>query len=258
MNPLVKSVKSVLPALLFATGSAFAQTPECPCPAPPAPPPPVWFGKVDFSYLSTSGNTDTSSIGGGLELNYNPKPWLFTLKGAYLHAASDGVTTAEAETFSLRATRDLSDRIDVFVGAGYLRNRFSGINNIYNFDTGTGYKLLKGPTQFLRVEGGIGYSSEQDIRDGIVVPYRNYANARAAVNYKWEFSKTAAFTNDFAFLLDLDQTSNWFITEKAAVTASLTSVFAMQASWTLFFRNQPVHPFGNTDTATAFGIVAKF
>ena len=33
---------------------------------------------------STSGNTKTSSIGGGLELIYNPKPWLFTLKGAYL------------------------------------------------------------------------------------------------------------------------------------------------------------------------------
>ena len=77
-------------ALLAATGVASAQTPECPCPPPPAPPPPVWFGKADLSFLSTSGNTDTSSIGGGLELNYNPKPWLFTLKGAYLKSSTDG------------------------------------------------------------------------------------------------------------------------------------------------------------------------
>lgn len=251
--------KSALFALLFATGSALAQTPECPCPAPPGPPPPpLWFGKADLSYLSTSGNTDTSSIGGGLELNFNPKPWLFTLKGAYLKSATDGVTTAEATALSLRASRDLTERIDVFVGAGYLRNRFSGINNIYNFDGGAGYKLFKGPDQFLRVEAGVGYSMEQDILLGIIEPYRNYANARTAVNYKWQFTKTAAFTNDVTFLVDLSDTANWFITEKAAITASLSSVFALQASWTLFFRNQPVPGFDNTDTATAFGIVAKF
>ena len=43
---------------------------------------PLWFGKVNFSFLSTSGNTDTTSIGGAAELNYNPKPWLFTLRAA--------------------------------------------------------------------------------------------------------------------------------------------------------------------------------
>src|SRR5512135_3557843 len=88
-------------SLLTAPLAALAQTPECPCPCPcpaPPPPPPVWFGKADLSFLSTSGNTDTTSIGGSLELNYNPKPWLFTLKGAALHAATDGVTTAETFT----------------------------------------------------------------------------------------------------------------------------------------------------------------
>ena len=93
---------------------------------------------------------------------------------------------------------------------------------------------------------------------GIIVPYRNYANARAGLNYKWQFTKNAAFTNDFNFLADLSDTSNWFITEKAAITANISSVFALQASWTLLFRNQPVIGFDNTDTATAFGIVAKF
>ena len=40
--------------------------------------------------------------------------------------------------------------------------------------------------------------------------------------------------------------------------AAYRTVFALQASWTLLFRNQPVIGFDNTDTATAFGIVAKF
>jgi putative salt-induced outer membrane protein YdiY len=104
----------------------------------PPGPPPLWFGKAELSFLSTSGNTDTSSLGGALELNYNPKPWLFTLKGSVLHAATDGITTAETYTASAKASRDLTERLDVFVGGGWLRNRFSGIQNLWNFDGGAG------------------------------------------------------------------------------------------------------------------------
>ena len=252
-------VRSALLLWFAAAGSMLAQTPPpCPCPEPPPPPPPVWFGKLNFSFLSTSGNTDTTSIGGAAEVNYNPKPWLFTLKGAYIYSATEGVTTAQATTLGLRASRDLTERLDVFVGAGYLKNTFSGINNLYSIDGGAGYKLFNTPTQFLRVEGGVGWTSEEDIIDDVVIPSRSYANARAGVAYKWQFTKSAAFTNDFGFLLDLDDTANWFITNKAAITADISSIFALQASWTLLYRNQPVPTFSNTDTATAVGIVAKF
>ncbi|HKD17104.1 MAG TPA: DUF481 domain-containing protein, partial [Thermoanaerobaculia bacterium] len=104
---------------IAVSAPTFAQTADCPCPVPPGPPP-LWFGNANLSFLSTSGNTDTTSIGASLELNYNPKPWLFTLKGSALHAATDGVTTAEAFTASLQATRDLTEHIDVFAGAGWL------------------------------------------------------------------------------------------------------------------------------------------
>jgi putative salt-induced outer membrane protein len=254
-------VKRTLGSLLFLSlataGAAFAQTADCPCPVP-APPPPIWFGRAELSFLSTSGNTDTSSFGSSLELNYNPKPWLFTLKGAGLKSATDGVTTAESFAASFRATRDLNEHIDVFGNAGWLRNRFSGINNIYNFDAGAGYKLLTGPDHFLRGEAAVGYSSEQDILLGVIVPYRNYANARAGLGYKWQFTTTAAVTNDFNFLVDLSDTANWFMTDRAAITAAISKIFALQASWTLLYRNQPVPGFHNTDTATAVGLVAKF
>jgi putative salt-induced outer membrane protein len=247
-------------------GTSFAQTADCPCPVP-APGPPLWFGRAELSFLSTSGNTDTTSIGGSAEVNYNPAPWLFTFKGGVLHAATDGVTTAESFAASLRATRSLTERIDVFADAGWLRNRFSGINNIYNFDTGVGYKLLLGQQHFLRVEGGVGYTTEQDLLLNVVLPYRNYANIRAGAGYKWQFTKSAAFTNDFAYLLDLSETKNWFITDKAAITAAISKIFALQASWTLLYRNLPpvkdpttvpVTRYDNTDTATAVSLVAKF
>jgi putative salt-induced outer membrane protein len=250
-------MKSVLLLWLAASGAAFAQTPDCPCPVTP-PPPPVWFGKAGFAFLSTSGNTDTTSIGGALELNYKPNPWLFTLKAAYLYSSTEGVVTAESSAASLRGSRELTESVDVFVTGNYLKNTFSGIDSLYGIDAGAGFKLLKGPAQFLRVEGAFGYTNEKDIIAGILVPSRSYANARASLNYKWQLTKTAAFTNDFTYLLDLSDTANWFITDKAAITVDISSVFALQASWTLLYRNQPVIGFSNTDTATAVSLVAKF
>jgi len=76
-------------------------------------------------------------------------------------------------------------------------------------------------------------------------------------DYKRQFTRTAAFTNAFTFLLDLDETANWF-TNKAAIAAQISTIFGLQASWTRMYRNQPVIGFDNTDTATAVGVVAKF
>ena len=261
-----KALRTVLLLWLAVSGAVLAQDapPPCPCPEPPPPPDPLWFGKVNFSFLSTSGNTDTTSIGGAAELNYNPKPWLFTLKGAYLYSQTDGIVTAESSAASMRGSYDLTPRFYVFAGAGYLRNTFSGIDALWSVDGGAGYKLFDGPTQFLKAEGGVGWTNEKDI---ITLPTdppltifttRNYANARAALYYKWQFTKNANFTNDFTYLLDLDDTKNYFITNRAAITADISKIFALSASWTLLWRNQPVPGFGHTDTATAVGIVATF
>lgn len=273
-------MKRILGSILLlglSAAAAFSQTADCPCPVPPAGPP-LWFGKAELAFLSTSGNTDTTSIGGSAEINYNPQPWLFTLKGAALHASTDGETTAESFAASLKAARDLTERIDVFGGGGWLRNTFSGLNNLWNFDAGVGYKIVKTDSQFLRVEGGFGYTSEQDIANNMIQPYHNYANVRAGLGYKWQFTKNASFTNDFSYLLDLSDSKNWFITDKAAVAVAISKIFSMQASWTLLYRNEPPIKFyrnpGNpgppptlpsdpvfyskTDTATAVGLVAKF
>lgn len=243
---------SMVPAML-------AQTPDCPCPIPP-PGPPLWSGSAEFSYLSTSGNSRSNSLGGALELNYKPAPWGFTLDAAYLRSSSRDADTREmiltAEQFKgeAKGARDLTEHIDVYADGTYLRNTFAGLDSLIGLDGGAGYKLFKGPVHFLRAEAGLGYSWENQTID----LHRNYATAHLGAGYKWVFSKNAQFTNDFGILLDLSDTNNWIFNDTAAVTASLTNVFAIKASWTLLYRKEPVPGFGKTDTSTAVSLVAKF
>ena len=241
----------LLCAALAATASA--QTP-CPCPPPPEPPPPVWFGKAELSYVGTTGNTDTSSLGGALELNYKPTPWLFTLKAAYLHAATDGVTTAESFAGGLKATRDLTPRLDVFGGALDYRNTFAGIDGRYGGEAGAGYKIVNEKTLHLRAQGGFGYTHESRV-DATAL---NYATGQAGFDFGWKFSKSAEFTETFSWTDNLDNTSDWYLASVTGITADLTKIFALKASYTYLYDDVPVPGFKKRDTITSVALVAKF
>ena len=252
------STRFVALVVFLAAATAAAQAP-CPCPTPPPGPPPLWTGKADVSYAATSGNTDTSSLGANLELNYKPAPWTITLKGAFLRAETDSLLTAESYAASLRGARDLTPRFDVFVEGIYFRNRFAGVSNRFGGTAGAGYKVVDEKTVHLRFEGGFGYTREDRIDDlGADLPALDYATARAGLQFGWKFSKSAEFTEEAYWTEDLSDTSDWVLRSTTAVTADLTSVFALKASYTYLYDNVPVPGFKKRDTITAVALVAKF
>jgi len=241
-------------ALLMAIeAAALAQAP-CPCPTPTPPPIPLWSGNAQLSYAATSGNTDTSSLGGSLEVDYKPLPWTVELKAAYLRASSDGVVTAESFAGGLRGSRDLTARIDVFGEGLYYRNTFAGIDGRYGGDAGAGYKIVDEKTVHLRVEAAFGYTHEE--RVGVAA--LDYATGRAGLDFGWKFSKSAEFGETFYWTDDLSDTSNWYLRSTTSLTADLTSVFALKASYTYLYDNVPVPGFKKRDTITAVALVAKF
>ena len=250
---------AVLLAGLLAGSAALAQAP-CPCPTPPPGPPPLWSGNAQFAYAGTSGNTDTSSLGASLELNYKPLPWTISLTAAYLRGSTDGVTTAESFAGGLRGIRDLTPRFDVFAEGLYYRNTFAGIDSRYGANAGVGYKIFNEKTLLFRVETGVGYTHE----DFLIEESQNYATVRAGFQFKWKFSKSAEFSEEFYWTDDLSDTDNWFIRSTTAVTADMTSVFALKASFTYLYDNVPalkVPPdvfFEKTDRIFSVALVAKF
>ena len=244
-------MKTLLAA--FALAPLVAAAAEIPPPPPPTPPP-LFSGKAELSFVSTSGNTSTQTLGTAAEAEYKPAPWAYKAAFAFVRAESDEQVKARSLAFLLRAARKIADPIEVFGEARYLKNTFAGIENRFAADAGVAYTLLKVPRHLLKVEGALGYTRELRVTP----PDLSFATARAGLSYKWSISKTSELTEDSNFIADLSDRNDWRYNNVCALSAAVSTLFSLKASYTFAYVRKPPPGFGRTDTITSAAIVAKF
>lgn len=213
-----------------------------------------WTGSAELSYVATSGNTDTSSLGLGGELHYKPGTWTYDFKVSYVEAETDGTKSAEKIGALFGASRPISERLDYYARIAYLSDKFSGIDSNYSADTGVAWKALTGETQFLDLGAGVGYTSESRT----VGEDRDFATGTMFAKYKYVFSTSAEFTDNANYIYDFDNSENWRFLNSAAVTAAVNSIFSLKAYYNIVYLNEPVAGFEKTDTTTGVSLVAKF
>ena len=109
--------------LFFAPGVLSAQSPA---PTPP-PPPPIWSGEASASFVQTTGNSQSRSLGAGLKLLFQSAPWKAELKSAFIESSANDVETSRRFNASLRGERALRERLAVYAQGSYLRDLFAGI-----------------------------------------------------------------------------------------------------------------------------------
>jgi putative salt-induced outer membrane protein len=239
----------LLPALLACAASLSAQTPD-----PTPTPPPLWSGKGELSYVATSGNTDTQTLGAGAELEYRPSPWAVQFKAAFVRSEADDVENARALTASLRGSRTLTPRLEVFARGDYLKNRFAGIEDRYSGEGGAAYAIFPDPPHELKVEGGLGYTRElRTAGEDLAFP-----TARVGFLYEWQISRTATYAEEFSFVSNLEEGSDWRVVNTGSLTAEIVRAIAVKLSFAILYSNEPVPGFRKRDTLTSAAIVAKF
>lgn len=230
--------------LVLSVGSASAED------APPGP----WSGSGELSFVSTSGNTDTESLGLGLEITYKPGVWTTEAKLGYLRAETESELTAEKLNGFLELRRSLSERFDIYARATYLQNEFAGLNSSWGIEVGGLYKALTGDRHFLDLSAGLGYTTEDRTSEAD----RDFAMATLAAQYKWAVSRTTDFTNDFYYIYDFDDSEDWRIANATALSTSINSIFSLKVAYALTYLNQPPVGFEKRDAVSSVALVAKF
>ncbi|MCA1580024.1 MAG: DUF481 domain-containing protein [Acidobacteria bacterium] len=109
------------------------------------------------------------------------------------------------------------------------------------------------------MERGLGYTTERRI---LPVPAgietRDFATARAALEYKWKLSKTSEFSEEASFVEDLSDSKDWRFANKVSLGAGVTTVLSVKLSYAWLTLNEPVPGKKKTDTITSAALVAKF
>jgi len=120
---------------------------------PPGPPLP-WKVSLEFSYLETSGNTNTSAlmVAGKGEYDFSDSKILGEGKGLY--GRSNDVTSEKS--WFLRAEYDynLSERTVAFLIQSAERDTLKGIEGRYISQAGIGHYFVKTHTDELKAEAG--------------------------------------------------------------------------------------------------------
>lgn len=244
-------VRTALLVTVLCVAARFvgAQTP----PAPQAPPP-LHEGSANLSFVGTSGNSSTDSLGLGGQFIYRPDPWEAKVDLRYLRHKADGILSAESLIFNGRAQRRLRPRLSAYGQYGYLRDRFAGTAGRHALEAGVAYAAIDQALQKLTVDAGLGYAHE----DRLVGQSLSTATLGTGGAYALKISKTSDVTEDGHFVFSLSNGSDWRFANTAALTAQVTTIFSLKLSNTLRFVNFPVVGFGKTDVATAVALVAKF
>jgi putative salt-induced outer membrane protein YdiY len=218
---------------------------------------PGLYANADLSYVLTSGNSSTSSLGfkGDVTRRWTRHSIGFAAGGIRTSSSSqdarfavgtpddfelripDAEPTAAAYYARGRYDYKLSERLFYTAGAGWERNRFSGIENRWVVDTGLGYIFLNNARTSFRGAAGITYTSEDftvdDGGDG------SFIGARVGWDFRHKLLETTTFTHSFIFDQSLEDGSDSRFDAQFGLHVAMSTKLGLKVNWRILYDNQP-------------------
>jgi putative salt-induced outer membrane protein len=218
-------------------------------------PEPAWTGSLGLSWLATSGNTDTSSLGLDLSLTREPDPWGLEFVARGNRADQAGNLTAENYLAAVRAMRKLSVRWDAFGGLSYAKDTFAGFDSQIVASAGVTYKALLGPKHLLAFDMGLSWTTED-----VVPPYPDvdFVGGLFGLAWEWKLSDGAKLTERLVFTPNFDDSEDWRLGSMTAIEASVNEWLALRLGFDVRYRNLPIGLNKNTDTTSTASVVFTF
>lgn len=226
--------------LILAAPFAAAQEEESP-----------WAGTAKLGYLATSGNTDNSSLNAGFTVSRSVDDWKHSFAAAAISSADSNITTAEAYEAGWKSERNLSEKSYLFGELDWRKDRFSGFETQFSQTIGYGRRLIDSEAH--KLNGEIGFGARQselidgtDEKEGII---------RAGLDYTWQLSETAAFTQ--VLTIESGQ-ENTYTESVTAISAQMVGNLALVASYTIKNNSDVLPAIEKTDTYTAISLEYTF
>lgn len=215
---------------------------------------PNWDLKLGFSYLATSGNTDTSSAGFDARYVQDWKLWGLEATAGAVRATRNDRKTAESYNAQIRGRRRIRDGTELTFGARGERNRFAGIDSRTILDTSLLRPLLQSARWKLQSLTGLSWTREdprgrrrrKDSFGGLVQLQTN-----------GKPSSTSELTAQATWYPDLERRKNYRLHGQASLQAQLNRHLGLRLSYDVKYDNEPVRGFRRMDASTTVSLVVQ-
>lgn len=217
----------------------------------------IWTGEGAFNAGVTSGNTETTDLGLGVDLARETQVWKAGIDLQADFGETDGLETKNRIFAAGQLDRQLSDRLYGFGRLSYEVDEFSGFENRAFVGGGLGYQVVETDATSWSLEGGPGLRIDEvraSTVDGMTIPGETVESFSvfAASNFAHAFNENVSFTNDTDVLAAEETTQ---VINVAALTAKLTDAFSARISLDVRHDTDPPAGFESTDTATRVALV---
>lgn len=214
----------------------------------------LWDADLEFGYVSTAGNTETTTINARADAKRETDTWRYQAHLDSLNSSEDDERSAERYYLTNKLDRKFAERSYIFGFASYEDDRFSGYDWQAVVAVGYGYRLLENDTMTWDVEAGPGYriaeldegSEEEDEREII---------ARGHTRFTWQLSPQAVFEQEFSVESGSDNTVSRSVT---SLKSTIVDRLALKLSYTVKYTNEVPENTERSDRETAVTIVYSF
>lgn len=251
---IAPTVALVCSALTGVASTAAAQA--------PAPAPKAVEGSLSLGFSQTSGNADATTTNVTNKLKYTFDGWSVAQDLVFFYGEANNKVNANFWNGGLRAERRLMPRLGMFFATRFDRNVLQGISSRFEEGFGLDIKVVDAKRDHFNVALG-GSAFQQSLTPGTVSSFKgNYPAARAAGDYKHNFSDLAFFQQTAEYLPNLSDTKSYLINTESALVAPLMKTLGIKVGYVVRYNAAPPTrdniTLKKTDTYLSSGITYSF
>lgn len=231
-----------------------------------------WAVAAELGVISTSGNTETTSMQGKVEVKQKLNRWHneYILSALFKEdqiTEDDGTKTTEktAEKYfgSIKSAYQLEkEHSNLFVYASHADDEFGAYSKYSTISLGYGTRLYNGDTMQLDAEIGPGYfrgervlEDETTPEDDEIIEVEKGAMVRGAASFAWQVSTTAEFRQTLSVESGQDNTRT---VAESSLTTKINSSLQMKLGFNVANDSEVAEDKKKTDTMTYVNLVYSF
>ncbi len=232
----------------------------------------TWDITSELGAIITSGNTETTTLKGGIKALHNLENWNneYKIDGLYKedeveNAAGEKETQRTNEKYSLSAQGNYKlneEHSHLYIYGSYVSDYFGAYRNEAVISAGYGQRLLDRADMWLNAEIGPGYKyfefPEGSVdEDGIPNAGETDSEiiALGKLDYNWQISDNAKFTQLVA--VEYGDT-NTKTRSETALLAKINGSLQMKVAYNITHNSDVADDKENTDTETSLTLVYSF